>query len=165
MNKLILMTAMALSPAVASAATMSAATYVAKAGASDKYEMESSKLVLAETNDPKLKSYAQMMVDDHTKSTAEVVAAAKADGLTPPPPKLMPKQASMIAALRKTSGAKRDALYKKQQVVAHQETLVFQQAYARDGDKVHLKSVAGNIVPVVEHHLTEVKAMASAGAM
>lgn len=165
--KMILIAAatLALSPAAAFAATMSAAAYVAKAGASDKYETESSKLVLAETSDAKLKAFAQMMVDDHAKSTADVVAAAKADGLTPPPPKLMPKQASMIAALRKTSGAKRDALYKRQQVAAHQETLVFQQDYARNGDKAHLKNVAGKIVPVVEHHLAEVKAMAPAAVM
>lgn len=162
MNKLMLIaaTTFAVSPAGAFAAGMSAATYVAKAGASDKYEMESSKLVLAETSDPKLKSFAQMMVDDHTKSTADVVAAAKADGMTPGAAKLTAKQSSMIADLKKVSGAKRDALYKKQQVAAHQETLALQQDYAANGDKTHLKAVAGNIVPVVEQHLSAVKSMA-----
>ncbi|MGI4880389.1 MAG: DUF4142 domain-containing protein [Janthinobacterium lividum] len=149
-----------ISVAASAAPPMSAANYVAKAGASDLYEINSSKLVLDTSHDDSLKTFAQMMVDDHTKSTADVVAAAKSSGMNPAPPKLMPKQAAMIASLQKASGKSRDSLYKKQQVAAHQQALTLQQSYATNGTDPNLKAAAGNIVPVVEHHLSQVKQMA-----
>lgn len=155
--------AVALVPAVASAIPLPAKTYVMKAGASDLFETESSKLV-TDSKDAAVAKYAQMMISDHAKSTAEVVAAAKADGMTPGEPMLTPKQKAMIASLKSASGAKRDLLYKKDQVTAHQETLMFQKEYAMSGDKPNLKTAAGKIVPVVEQHLTMAKEMTPAAA-
>ncbi len=143
---LIMAAAMTTMPIVASAAApMTASAYVAKAGASDKYEIESSKLVMGSSN-AKLKSFAEMMVTDHTKSTADVVAATKADGMTRGAPKLTAKQAAMIVDLKKVLGAERDSLYTTQQTAAH-------------GDKAHLMATAGKIVPGVQQHLSEVKGM------
>ncbi len=155
--------AVALIPAVASAIPLPAPTYVKKAGASDMFEIESSKLV-QNSGDPQVAQFAQMMISDHTKSTADVTAAAQADGLTPGQPMLTPKQKSMIDSLKATNGSKRDLLYKKDQIAAHTDTLAFQQEYARSGDKPNLKAAAGNIVPVVQTHLAAVKAMTPAGA-
>ncbi len=155
--------AVALVPAVASAIPLPAATYVRKAGASDLFEMELSKLV-QDSKDPQVQQFAQQMITDHTKSTDDVVTAAKADGLNPAPPVLTPKQKGMIDGLKHATGAKRDLLYKKDQVMAHQETLAFQQEYARSGDKPNLKAAAAQIVPVVEHHLDMVKGMTPAAA-
>ncbi|MGI4878408.1 MAG: DUF4142 domain-containing protein [Janthinobacterium lividum] len=161
MNKLMLIAvgALAAHPAFA-AERITAATYVAEAGASDLYEVQSSLLVLGETRDARLKAFAQMMVDDHGRSIQDVVAAAKVDGLTPVAPKLMAKQADMIASLTKASGAARDTLYRKQQVLAHEEALALQRTYAATGDRTHLKAAAAEIVPVVEKHLAELKSMA-----
>lgn len=164
MNKSMLLAVVLLAATPALAAPMSAASYVAKAGAGDKFEIESSKLVLAETTNDKIKSFAQMMVDDHTKSTADVVAAAKADGMTPGPAKLMPNQTAMLAKLKTATGAKRDAMYEKQQLAAHQQALGVQKAYAASGTKPHLKAAATAIVPVVEQHITELKSMPSMSA-
>ncbi len=150
--------AVALTPVVASAIPLPAKTYVMKAGASDMFEMESSKLV-TDSSDPKVASFANMMITDHTKSTSDVMAAAQADGLPPMTPKMTPKQIAMIDSLKRTSGTKRDLLYKKDQVLAHKETLAFQKEYAMSGDKPNLKAAAGNIVPVVQNHLSMVSDM------
>ena len=155
--------AFALTPVVASAIALPAKTYVMKAGASDMFEIESSKLV-TDSSDPKVASFANMMITDHTKSTADVMAAAQADGVMAPPPMLTPKQKAMIDSLKATTGTKRDLLYKKDQIAAHKETLMFQKEYAMSGDKPNLKSTAGTIVPVVESHLAMVKDMTPAGA-
>lgn len=155
--------AFALTPVVASAIAVPAKTYVMKAGASDMFEIESSKLV-TDSADPKVAQFANMMITDHTKSTSDVMAAAQADGVMAPPPMLTPKQKAMINSLKRTNGAKRDLLYKKDQIAAHQETLMFQKEYAMSGDKPNLKMAAGNIVPVVQSHLAMVKDMTPAGA-
>jgi putative membrane protein len=109
--------------------------------------------VLKSTKDPKIRSFAQMMVTDHSKSTAEVKAAAQASGLKPKPPALDAKKSAMIADLSKATGSARDKLYITQQKAAHQEALSLHQGYASTGDKPTLKAVAAKIVPVVEHHI------------
>ena len=90
MTKLLTLAAIIALPAVAAVAQapMAAPTYVMKAGAGDQYEIQSSRLLLTSTKDAKLRSFATMMVTDHTKSTADVKAAAMHAGLHPAPPKL-----------------------------------------------------------------------------
>ena len=155
---LLIATAVALVPAVAIAASMPAKTYVMKAGASDLFEIESSKLVQNSSN-PKVAEFATMMVTDHTKSTDDVKAAATADGITPSAPMLTAKQKVMLDKLNQASGTARDAVYEKEQLAAHTATLALQKDYATSGDKPHLKSVAATIVPVVEHHIAAMKSI------
>ena len=141
------------------AQSMSSATYVMKAGASDLYERESSKLVMQSTTNADLKSFAKMMVTDHIKSTADVKAAAMKSGLHPKPPKLTPELSSNMAALRAAKGADRDALYVTQQKASHQDALMVQQDEAANGTAKPLKMVAAKIVPVVQHHIDMLNAM------
>ncbi|UAJ10739.1 DUF4142 domain-containing protein [Polymorphobacter megasporae] len=152
--------AVALVPVAASAIALPAKTYVMKAGASDMFEIESAKLETGSA-DPQVASFAQMMIADHSKSTSDVMAAAAADGLPAMTPKMTPKQESMIDSLKRTSGTARDTLYKKQQIQAHRDTLMFQKQFAMSGDKPQLKATAGMIVPVVEKHLDMIKGMSS----
>jgi predicted outer membrane protein len=79
---------------------MPAAEYVKTAGASDLYERQSSQVVLETTADPKVRSFAQMMLTAHAKSTADVKAAAMRSKVPVAPPKLTLAQAEMIAQLR-----------------------------------------------------------------
>lgn len=145
--------------ALVAQAPMSASTYVMKAGASDQYEMQSSKLVLATTTNPAVKQFATMMVTDHTKSTADVKAAAKRSKLMPKPPKLDPQGMKDVAALKATTGAARDTLYVDQQKLAHQQALALHSGYADSGSAPALKSVAATITPVVQHHIDMLASM------
>ena len=150
----------ALPLATASAqAPIPASTYVMKAGASDLYEKTSSQLVLATTSNAKLKSFAQMMVTDHTKSTADVKAAATVANVKVAPPRLDAMGAKNVAALRAAKGTARDRLYIAQQKTAHQKALELQRSYAANGTVPGLKTVAAGIVPVVQTHITELQGM------
>lgn len=147
----------AIGPAFAE--VMSPAEYVTTAGASDLYELRSSQLVAASTADAKIKSFASMMVEDHTASSAKVKAAAAKSGIAPSPPKLTPVQNELIAELQALNGADRDARYVAQQKAAHNQALAVQKGYAADGAAPALKATAAGIVPVVEHHIEMLKAM------
>ena len=140
-------------PAAAMAAPMTPAKYVMTAGASDLYEIESSKLVLATTTNPQVRQFADGMIADHTKSTADVKAAAMKSGVKPMPPVLTPMQAQMIAELRAEKGMARDGAYLAQQKASHQGALNVQKAYAMEGTAMPLKMAASNIVPVVQMHI------------
>ena len=143
-------------PAFAQA--MTSAEYVAAAGAGDMYEIQSSQTVLQTTQDPKIKSFAQMMIQDHTKSTAKLKAAAAVSKVKPSP-MLTPAQTEMLAQLKAENGPARDQAYIAQQKQAHQQALTIHQSYAEGGKAVPLKMVATNVVPVVKHHIEMLKTM------
>lgn len=130
-----------------------AMTYMTMAGASDRYEIESSQLAQNAASSAEVKRFASMMIDHHTKTTAELRTAATKAGLSPPPPQLQPKQAEMVAQLRGAKGAEFDRLYLTQQRQAHQEALALHQGYARDGDQPQLRQVATKAVPIIQSHI------------
>lgn len=136
---------------IAHAQAVSPSQFVAKAGASDKFEIESAKLETASTN-PAIAQFANQMIADHTKSTQIVAQAASADKLRPRSPMLDAKQAKDLATLRAASGTARDTLYVSQQKLAHAQALTLMQGYASDGTATNLKAAAGQIVPVVQMH-------------
>ena len=155
------LTAMLGAGAAVAAPAPAPASYVMKAGASDLYEQQSSRLVLATSRDPHVREFASMMLKDHATSTAEVKAAAMKSGLTPKPPMLDPKQKAMIRQLTAAKGAMRDHVYHEQQVKAHEQALMLQQDFAASGKAPALKEAAASIVPVVQHHIEMLNAMPS----
>ena len=149
-------------PAAIAAATLAApalaqvqtpAEYVATAGASDLYEITSSRVVLETTQDPRVRDFAQMMIDHHTKSTADVKAAAVRSRVKTAPPKLNPLQQELVTELRAENGPARDKAYIAQQRASHNQALDVQKAYSMEGTAPALKAAAGQIVPVVQSHI------------
>jgi putative membrane protein len=145
--------------APAFAQAMAPDEYVKTSGASDLYEITSSQTVLESTTDPKVRMFAEMMIKHHTKSTADVKAAAMRAKLRPAPPMLMPAQNEMIAQLRAENGPARDQAYVAQQKASHGQALAVQTAYAQEGTSAPLKMAANKIVPVVKQHIAILKTM------
>ncbi len=141
------------------AQVMTPAKYVETAGASDLYERQSSQIVLASTQDPKVRDFAQMMITQHTKSTADVKAAAAKARVRVAPAKLTPLQTELVAQLNAEQGPARDARYIAQQKASHQQALTVQQSYAMNGTSAPLKAAATKIVPVVQSHIDMLKTM------
>ena len=81
----------------AAQAALPPADFVKKAGASDLFEISASKLETSSKN-AKIRAFANMMIKDHTTSTAAVKAAALKSGLKLSPPVLEAKQAADLAA-------------------------------------------------------------------
>ncbi|MGF7147333.1 putative membrane protein [Sphingomonas zeicaulis] len=141
------------------APTAPATSFVAKAAASDLYEIQSSRLALQKSRNEEVRRFAQMMVDHHTKTTQQVSAAAKEAGVASPPAKLEPAQAQMIAALQPLSGDAFDKAYLMQQRTAHEQALALHSDYAERGDKPQLRNAASAATPIVQRHLTELQSM------
>jgi putative membrane protein len=133
--------------------------YVAMAGASDMFEIRSSQLQQQRGQDARVRSFAAMMIDHHTRTTAATMAAAQAAGMNPPAPMLMPMQQQMIARLEALNGAAFDREYVRQQVTAHEMALALHENYARAGDTPSLRATAGAAVPVVRGHLAQARGM------
>lgn len=134
--------------------------FVAKAAASDMFEVEAGKIALERSTNAEVKAFAQMMVDGHTKTTADLKAAIAASGLTiTPPPTLPDDKSTLLADLRSVDAAGFDKKYLDGQVDAHQAALDLMSRYARDGDNAEIKAAAAATVPIVQQHLDRARAL------
>jgi putative membrane protein len=135
------------------------AGYVAAAGSSDLYEIQSSQLALTRSQRDDVRQFAQMLVTHHTQTTAALTAAATASGMTPPPPTLMPMHRGMMEELQNAPEAGFDRVYLRQQVPAHEMALALHQNYAARGDTPALRTAATAAVPIVQQHLDQARQM------
>ena len=116
-------------------------------------EIATGKLAVEKAADPKVKEFAQMMIDDHTKALGEVQQLAQSkDVKLPTEPDIKHKAA--MTKLKMMSGDSFDKSYVKTAGVGdHQATdklLKKTQATAKDAD---VKALAGKMLPVVQAHL------------
>lgn len=137
-------------------ATTQAMPFVKTAGASDLYEIESSRVALRKTRSAEVRELATMLIRHHTKTSADTMAAALAARVKPPKPMLMPEHRAQIAELNAASAADFDRVYLAQQLPAHQAALALMQGYASGGDKPQLRKAATGAVPIIQSHIDRI---------
>lgn len=155
-----LATPLAAQPRRMAASDRATMTYVAKAGAGDMYEIQSSQIAARRARDPRVRAFATMLVTDHQRTTQQVLAAARESGMRPGRVMLTPAQRQMIRQLERAGPMQFDRTYLAQQIPAHQQALMLHQTYARTGRSPALRRVAMGAVPVVQMHLTDARRMA-----
>jgi putative membrane protein len=140
--------------ATATVDTTSPQGFVSAAASSDMYEIAAAKLAQQQGKSDKVKSFASMMVKDHTGSSSKLKAAAdKAGGLTVPT-EMQDKHQKMLDGL-KASGDNFDTVYAQQQVAAHSEALSLMKTQSESGSSDPLKKFATDVTPVIQHHADE----------
>jgi putative membrane protein len=127
--------------------------FAAQAGASDQFEIQSSQLALQKSHNPRVRAFAQRMIDDHNKTTQQLTGIASGKGLTLQPA-LDQQQQLMLTDLQgqKTSRAF-DRAYLHDQVVGHQATVEAFQTEVSNGQDAQMKDFAQQTLPVIQDHL------------
>ncbi|WP_313607164.1 DUF4142 domain-containing protein [Rhizobium sp.] len=126
--------------------------FIMEASASDVFEIESSKLALQKGNDA-TKAFAQQMVTDHEKTTAELktlLASGKVQGN--PVATLTEDFKEEIDELAKLDGDEFSEEYIDDQVDAHEDAVDLFKRYADEGENADLKAWAAKTLPALEHH-------------
>lgn len=140
--------------------TAAAADFVTKAASTDMYEIAAAKLALVHASRASVKAFAQMMIRDHTSSTAKLKAAIAASGQTLALPRDLPTDLqSNLSVLRTAGKAAFDRTYVAQMVDTHEQALDTMQSYAVEGEVAQLKAFAAAVTPVVQNHLTRAQAL------
>lgn len=143
-------------------ASVAADQYVARASASDLYEIEAARLAIEKAERPEVKELARMILADHQRSTEALTAAARQ--ATPPltvGPQLDAAKQANMDALRAASGAAFDTEYLRQQVAAHEEALALVEPYAQGGEVAQLREHASTVAGPIRQHLERARALAS----
>lgn len=131
------------------------ATWVKTVASSNMFEIESSKLALKKASSPRMKQFAQQMVDAHTKAAKKLKDILKSD----PPKELAPKHADALTLLKKAEGKDFDPAYLSLQHSAHMEAVSVFRTYAGKPDDPALGTFAKETLPTLEMHLEHVKMM------
>ncbi len=122
-------------------------------------EIETGRLALEKTQNPQVRSFAQQMIDDHTRALQELQQLGQKKQMTLPTETDFQHKA-IATALRILSGDTFDRQYIRQVGVNdHRRTvdlLMKMQQTARDPE---LKAQAGKMLPVVQRHLAMAREM------
>lgn len=126
--------------------------FILHASASDVFEIESSKLALQKGDDA-TKAFAQQMITDHEKTTAELKAlltSGKVQGN--PVTALTDDHKEEVDDLAKLEGAEFNKEYIDDQVEAHEDAVDLFKRYGQEGENADLKAWAAKTLPALEHH-------------
>lgn len=150
----------------ASAAGLSKADQkiVADMAVANMAEVAAGKMAVGKTQNADVKTFAQKMVDDHTKALADVTALAQSKGVTLPTDVDAPHKA-MAAKLDKLSGAAFDKAYMADAGVSdHTKVHAKLKGFETKAKDADVKALAAKMLPTVAEHLQMAKDGAKAKA-
>lgn len=132
--------------------------FMLQAAHSDQTEIQTSRLALQKSRSQAVRSFAQRMIQEHTKSTQQLKQIAQQKGVTLPTDVGAENQ-PLLSQLKKLSGTAFDQAYMTGQVQAHNKTEQRFKAYLRQGQDPQLKTFASRIEPIVAEHLQMARSM------
>ena len=156
--------------AVALAASMGAQAQTDKLSGQDKSflkdaaeggnaEVEGSKVALDKSSNADVKTFAQMMVDDHGKAGTELKGLADQKGVKVSDTPSIAKKTE-IKLLSERKGSSFDQHYADSiGVKAHQDTIKLFQKEVDKGSDADVKAWASKTLPTLQHHLEAAQAL------
>ena len=126
--------------------------FIKQVAISDMFEIEAGNLA-AQNADLTTKAFANKMVVDHTKTSAELKATVQNEPNAVIPDALDSSHQSKLDKLKSLRGADFIKEYRSQQVSAHKDAVSLFQRYASGGDNERLKAWAAKTLPALQHHL------------
>lgn len=133
--------------------------FVKEAANSDMLEIASAK-VAQEKGNAEEKKFAEQMVNDHTKTTADMKGmVSSGDVKADLPTSLDDSSQKKLDKLRDTKASEFSSEYDPMQVSAHKDAVSLFERYSKSGDNAKLKDWAGKTLPTLRHHLDMAEAL------
>lgn len=135
--------------------------FVEDASAKGVAEVEAGKLAQEKGSASDVKSFADMMVKDHTAANSKLKMIADKKNLeVSDSAELVDKAKAMILELRSSKSF--DQAYANNQVKAHEATIALFEEEASNGKDADLKAFAAETLPKLKEHLVHAQALAKA---
>jgi putative membrane protein len=115
--------------------------FVTAVSQSDQYEILAARVAAVEGQDPRVRTYAQEMIEDHTRLVEDLRLAAMASGLPPPEPGMSSDQASLLGSLQSVRGPDFDKTYARQQELAHAQAFAVEESFATAGSDPKIRKL------------------------
>jgi len=120
-------------------------------------EVELGKQAVKNAQDPEVKKFGQMMIDDHTKANNELKALAAKKNVTLPTD--MGSYKGDVDDMSKLKGADFDKEYVDHMVDDHEDDVAAFEKQANSGADPDVKAFAAKCLPVLKKHLDAIKAI------
>ncbi|MDA8447003.1 DUF4142 domain-containing protein [Paracidovorax valerianellae] len=130
------------------------ASFMKNAAQNGHAEVKGSQVALQKAKDPKVREFAQQMIDDHTQANQELMAIATAKNVKlPDGPSMM--QEGKLKLLSAADGDDFDRRYVESMgLQAHRDTIALFQKASRNAKDPEVKAFATKTLPKLEHHLS-----------
>ena len=142
-------------------ANMSDANVVAMMVEGDSGEVAVGKLVLQKSKNAAVKSYANMLISDHSKGKKEMESLAKKIQVTPAPPANDPNPSELTERLSALNSAPSpqamDSIFIMQAVQDHENDIAQTQQLESTVQSPQLKAALQKDIPVLQKHLDHAK--------
>lgn len=142
--------------APALAASKATEDFLTKATIGNRFEIASSDMALARSEDKEVREFAKAMIEDHKKNLDMLGRVAPSDADPRNGDKLDAKHQAELDKLQKTDEANFDAAYIAAQKKAHNEAVTLYSSYAKHGDAKDLKDFAAASLPTLKIHQAHV---------
>jgi putative membrane protein len=126
--------------------------FAMKAAQANMAEVELGKLAQQKAMSDEVKQFAQRMVDDHSKSLAELKSIATKKNVTLPT-EIDAEHKNLSEKLSKMSGAAFDRAYIQAMVDGHRKVAADFRKESQSGSDADVKAFAAKTLPTVEEHL------------
>lgn len=127
-------------------------------------EIGAAKVALSQSASDSVKSYAQMMIDDHTAAQTELGSLAQSKGVTLPDSadaehRMLKQQLLMM------QGESFDSAYIQSQVKDHVKAVALFQTEVSNGTDADTKALAAKLLPKLQMHLQHAQHLAGMNGM
>jgi len=134
-------------------------SFINSAAEAGNAEVKASKIALEKTTNPDVKSFATLMVDEHTTVGDNLKKLAATKNVEPPTEPSMAQRAK-IAVLEKLDGATFDKQYVNMiGVSAHKDAVKLFSKNATEAKDPDVKDFAAKTLPNLQHHLDMANAL------
>ena len=123
-------------------------------------EVDLAKLAEQKTENPKIKEFAAMMVQDHTAANEKLESLASSKRVAVPRT-LGASEMGTKSKLESLHGQSFDKSYIKSQVKAHEDTVALLEKEISSGQDSDAKAFAQSVLPTVQHHLEAARSLAA----
>jgi len=123
-------------------------------------EVDLAKLAEQKTENPKIKDFAAMMVQDHSAANEKLESLASSKRVAVPRT-LGASQMGTKSTLESLHGQSFDKSYIRSQVKAHEDTVALLEKEISSGQDPDAKAFAQSVLPTVQHHLEAARSLAA----
>jgi putative membrane protein len=134
--------------------------FITEAAGGGMAEVKLGQLATEKAESADVKSFGQMMVDDHSKANSELQGLAGQKGVTLPSD-LPAAEKATYDRLSKLSGAAFDHAYMADMVKDHEKDIAAFKSESTAGKDADVKSWAGKTLPTLEKHLQRAREVAA----
>ena len=138
--------------APAKPATVTDAQFVMQASATDLAEVNLGRIAARQATNPDVKQFAQRMVNDHSKSSTEMLALVNKKQGLPVAARMDQKHRALSDRLLQLRGADFDREYMTHMVEGHRQAVALFEAESANGKEADVKAFAAKHLPTIREH-------------